>query len=461
MGIFDLGVRASVGRYVALYMGKKDPVGVDETIRAGFGFFSMVGGVILLVGILLGWLFPVLFKGIKPEYYDIVRILLPAMVVNVWLSAMAAIYSSVLAAHDRFDIARGVDMVVLVVRTLGTIYVLEKGWGLWGLASTVIIGNICAVLGNRIYAGRIHEPLRSFPFLYSKERLRELFGYGLPAAISNSGKKIIGQSNLVIVGLILGVVSVREYNIGSMLILYTFTFIKLIGRTFFPSIQKSISAGLEGEARHLFFRQVNVSLSVGLVIYLGYFFYSEPFIRLWMLQDNFDLNSVKSSAQVMSILALANLPPLFTSPCRGYLAAKGFVKFNAAISIIEAVTNLVFSVFFVFVLGWGLWGVAFSTLVARVLVPTIFIPLNLSKYARIPVRKFLITSVFPGVVASVLFSAICFLLLKIWCPMSWTSFFAHIIILLILWIPIFYFILLPKDYRQKINNKFKPSAVKV
>ncbi len=41
MGIFDLGVRASVGRHVALYLGKKDERGVDETIRAGFAFFSM------------------------------------------------------------------------------------------------------------------------------------------------------------------------------------------------------------------------------------------------------------------------------------------------------------------------------------------------------------------------------------------------------------------------------------
>ena len=85
MGIFDLGVRASVGRHIALYLGKKDKQGVDETIRAGFGFFSLTVLVILAVAIFLGWSFPVLFKGVPPEYYYMVRILLPIMMVNVWL----------------------------------------------------------------------------------------------------------------------------------------------------------------------------------------------------------------------------------------------------------------------------------------------------------------------------------------------------------------------------------------
>ncbi|WP_282756057.1 oligosaccharide flippase family protein [Desulfuromonas thiophila] len=455
MGIFDLGVRASVGRHVALYLGKDDPVGVDETIRAGFGFFSLVGGLILLVGIGLGWLFPVLFKEVGPEHYDTVRVLLPLMVVNVWLSAIAAINSSVLAAHDRFDIARGVDMAVLLVRTVGTIHVLEMGWGLWGLVFAIMAGNVCAVIGNRICAGWVHKGLRIFPFLYTRERFRELFSYGIPAAISNSAVKIIGQSDLVIVGLAISVSAVREYSVGGMLILYTYSFIKIINSTMFPSIQKSIARGLDGEAKHLFYRQVRVSLSVGLVVYLGYAFYSEPFVNLWMLQDNFDLNSVKSSATVMSILAVANIPVLFTNPCKGYLAALGYVRFNAAITFTEAVVNMFFSIFFVVVLDLGLAGVALGTLAGRLLVPTILVPCHLAKNGNIPLNRYISSSVIPGIVAGILFSLVCSFSMKIWYPETWLMFFTHVFILLFLWAPLFYFILLPDDYRKKINSKYK------
>ncbi len=453
MGIFDLGVRASVGRHVALYLGKKDERGVDETIRAGFAFFSMVGGLILLAGIGLGWVFPALFKGISPEHYNTVRVLLPLMVVNVWLSAIAAIYSSVLAAHDRFDVARGVDMVVLLVRTIGTVYVLHMGWGLWGLVFAIIAGNLCAVIGNRIFAGRVYRGLRSFPFLYSRERLKELFGYGVPASIASASAKIIGQTDLVIVGLALSVSSVREYNVGAMMILYTGTFLKVIGSTFFPSIQKSVSRGFDGEARHLFFRQIRIYLCVGIVVYLGYTFYSEAFIELWMLQDNFDLHSVTASAEVMSILALASLPTLFTNPCKGYLAAKGYVRFNAAISLIEALVNILFSVIFVFIFGWGLLGVAAGTLVSRLLIPTVLMPYHLARNTRVPISKFITTSVIPGIIAGCLFAPICFILQKIWYPGSWGQFWLQIVILLFLWLPILYLVLLPIEYKVKIRNK--------
>jgi len=149
MGLFDLGVRASVGRHVALYLGKGDEKGVDETIRAGLGFFSLTGWLILVAGIILAWLFPQIFRSISAEHHRMVRMLLPLMVVNVWLSAVAAIYSSVLAAHDRFDVARSVDLGVLIVRTAGTVWVLHIGWGsgVWwvrSLSATFLLSRVIA-----------------------------------------------------------------------------------------------------------------------------------------------------------------------------------------------------------------------------------------------------------------------------------------------------------------------------
>lgn len=459
MGIFDLGVRASVGRHVALYLGKDDPVGVDETIRAGFGFFSIAGVLILLAGVVLGWFFPFMFKGVNPEHYATVRILLPLMAINVWLSAVAAIYSSVLAAHERFDFARGVDMAVLAVRTIGTIYVLEQGWGLWGLVIVIIVGNVCAVFGNRIYAGRVCDKLCSFPFLYSRSRLKELFAYGLPASIANASVKIIGQSDLVIVAFALSVSSVREYNVGAMLILYTGSFFRVINRTLFPSIQKSVSRGKDGEARHLFFQQGRTYLCAGIVVYVGYAFYSEPFIKLWMLQDNFGLESVIASASVMSLLAVARLPTLLTNPCLSYSAAKGYVRFNALIVLVEAVTNVLLSILFVFVFGWGLLGVAAGTLVSRLLTSALLMPYHLVRNTNVTLRKLITDLIVPGIISACLFSVGCFFLLRIFYPTYWHEFFLQIIILFIFWIPISYVFLLTNDHKHRIKNKLSASFI--
>ena len=226
MGLFDLGVRASVGRHIALYIGKRDERGVDETIRAGLGFFTLTGGLILVIGLLLGLFFPEIFRSVPDEYHSVVQLLLPLMVLNVWFSAIAAIYSSVLAAHDRFDIARLIDLAVLAIRTAATVYTLHIGWGLWGLALSVIASNFLAMIGNRIMAGIQHRGMRSWPFLYSKQRLGEIVNYGLAAFLSAAAFKIIGQTDLVVVGAFISVEDVREYSVGAMIVFYSTTFVK-------------------------------------------------------------------------------------------------------------------------------------------------------------------------------------------------------------------------------------------
>ena len=119
-----------------------------------------------------------------------------------------------------------------------TVLALEKGWDLWGLVLAIIIGNSCAVIGNRFFAGKAHKGLRSFPALYSKERLKELLNYGIAAFISKSAIKIIGQSDLIIVGVFLSVADVREYSVGAMLVYYSATFIGLIGKHILPDYSK-------------------------------------------------------------------------------------------------------------------------------------------------------------------------------------------------------------------------------
>lgn len=455
MGIFDLGVRASVGRHVALYLGKDDPVGVDETIRAGFGFFSMAGGLILLAGIGLGWLFPVLFKGVSPEHYSTVRVLLPLMVVNVWLSAIAAIYSSVLAAHDRFDVARGVDMIVLLVRTVCTIYVLERGWGLWGLVFAVIAGNLCAVIGNRIFAGRVHSGLRSVPFLYSRERLKELFGYGFPAFITNASVKIIGQSDLVLVGLLFSVASVREYSVGAMLVYYCSSFVAIIGRTLFPAIQRAVSGGTPGEVKHLFFRQVHLTLSFGILVYIGLAIYSQPFIKLWMFQDNFDMDAVQSASNIMAILAFSKLVSLYVPPCNRVLSAMGHVKITATLTMIESLVNVAMSLFFVLVYKFGIEGIALGTLSTRFIIPCVFSPLYFCKKIEIRYSVFIRSIIIPMFIATITFCGICFLLLYLVDIQTWLTFVVIVFLSFFSWFFVVAFTVLPKDYTLSVKKSLK------
>lgn len=452
MGIFDMGIRASVGRHIALYLGKRDSRGVDETIRAGFGFFTLSGLVILLVGVLLGWLFPVIFNEVSPDHHGLVRYLLPVMVLNIWLSIVAAIYSSVLTSLYRFDIARMVDFLVLAARTGATVIALESGMGLWGLVLAVLVSNLIGLIGNRIAAGRLYPGLRSFPFLYSRQRFGELFGYGAFAFISSVSYKIIGQSDLILVGILLSVADVREYNVGAMLVYYTMPFIGMISSTFFPLVQRKVSSGEMGEINRLLHKQIRISLSVGLVVYIGIAFYAEPFIRLWMLQDGFDRHSVAKAATVMAVLALSKLPTLYLGPCASVLDAMGFVRFNAARAVTEAVVNIAFSLFFVMALGWGLAGVAAGTLAARLCVATISVPVFLARQTRISLTEMASKTLVPGAAAGGAFAVICATAAWVFPPSNWQVFALHLVVLVSLWGLLVTAFILPAQMRRQLGQ---------
>jgi O-antigen/teichoic acid export membrane protein len=464
MGLFDIGVRASVGRHVALYLGKQDESGVDETIRAGLGFYTLIGGLILLVGIFLGYIFPDIFRGIPKEHYSTVRLLLPLMVLNVWLSAIAAIYSSILAAHERFDVARSVDFIVLIVRTVATIWVLHLGWGLWGLVGSVIAGNICAVGANRVFAKMYHPILRSWPLLYSRKRILEIVNYGVFAFIGAISTKIIGQTDLIVAGAAIGVSLVREYSIGASLVMYSMTFVRLIGRTFFPSIQKAVASNRMGDAQHLYDRQLRLTMCFGIPLYVGMAVYSHPFINLWMLQDNFGPTSVSVASQIMTILAIASLPMLFIRPSFTFLATSGYVHVNAFISLTEAIINLGFSLVFVLVFDFGLAGIAFGTLLARLLIPSCIIPFYHAKKLGAKSGQKQVVVIFKALIAGVILFIECKLVFGAFPVTSWLFLFAHAFWILIVWFPIAMIFLVPNDiirlWKAKITTHLRFLQIK-
>ena len=453
MGLLDMGVRVSVGRYIAYYLGKDDEASLDETIRLGVTFLSAMGGLVLFVAVGVGWLFPHIFSNVPAAYYRTVMLLLPLMVVSVWLTAIAAIFSSVLTAYDRFDLTRGVDMVVLLFRALLTILVLQKGWGLWGLACAVCISNIIAVIGNYLYAKKQHRALRVWPFLLKKERLKEITGYGVGAFLTRAALKIIGQTDLVIAGVLISVASVREYSVGAMLVFYSGTFLGIIDRTLFPAIQRAVAREDKKLVQWLFLRQLRLAILFGVPACVGIAVFAEPFIRLWMLQPGFDGNSVVASASVMSILAIAKFPLIFIGSSATILAATGRIKISAALTVIEACVNILLSVIFAGVFGWGLTGIALGTLVATLCVRTFWVPLMACREIDLKLGRISAEFLFPALVVTTGFWSICYLAQKTFPPQTWMAFALDVASVVILYLFIGCPFLLPKEYHEKFLCK--------
>jgi len=454
MGVLDLGIKASTGRFVVLYFGKDDHDSVDTTIRTGLGFYSCLGGLLIVTGAGLGWVFPSAFTSVPEEYHSLVRIILLMMAANLWISAFRAISSHVLSAHERFDIIQTVDMLALGLRAIGTLVALMMGYGIIGLTVVVMGSNFLNMFLMLRYTRKIYSRFRIWPLMLSRKRLNEMISYGVASFISAVSVKIAGQTDLVLVGFAINVASVAVYSVGASPLYYT-NILTQIDRTFFPAIQKAVACGKMGDARWLVLRQAKISLFVGLPFYVGLMMFSYPFIHLWMYGPKFDQGSVAAAALVMTILAGARLPLLLEGPMVAILNSLGRVKLKATVVIIEALANLGLSLLFVMALGWGLMGVALGTLVSRIFVRTFPLTAYGFYHAKFSLRTLIVKLLLPGVAVGVLFAAWVLAVQRVFSQDSWGMFFFGVGLSVAGYIPIAWWILLSLEDRAMMMSSIK------
>jgi O-antigen/teichoic acid export membrane protein len=456
MGVLDLGVRASTGRYIILYLGQEEYRKVDETIRTGLGLYSMLSGLILASGFILGLVFPIVFPSVPQEYHMTVAILLPVLAINIWISAINTILSSLLAAYERFDLARGSDLIVLAVRTICTIITIKLGMGIIGLAVAVIACNVVGMIINLILSYRIHYRLKLWPLMLKRKRMVELYKYGIGAFIIAASVRIIGQTDLILVGNLISINSVAVYSVGAMLINYSGFFITQVETTYFPTLQKAVARENLGEVRLIIYRQVNLSLIIGLLMYIGYLSFGKIFIKLWMFHpDTFPLESVEKAYLVMVVLSCAKLLLLLNSFSKSILAATGYIGFSARMRVIEAIINLVLSIIFVVLFNWDLVGIAAGTFVSHFLIQTIIVPHYACQKAGLNWFHILFGIGGRGLIAGLLFALICFCVQRFFIPNSWVPFLLQVGLTTLAYIPIVWFLIVPANDRNCVKNKLQ------
>jgi O-antigen/teichoic acid export membrane protein len=375
LGALDLGVRASAGRYVTLYLGAGDHERVDQTLRTGVTFYSFLALGLLAIAGALGWAFPWLFRDMPAGYHAMVQVLLPLLALNLWLSAMRAIFASVLNAHDRFDLSQGVDLGVLAITTVATVLALRWGLRIAALAGIAVAAGAIGAVANVLIARRVYPRLRLLPPAVHRDRLKELFSFGIPALLGNLATKFLGQADAVLVGILFGFEAGAVYWVGCQLLYYTWPFVEQIQNTLFPSIQRSVGAGDWDSVRYAGVRLMKLSLIAGLAMLLGFICLGDRFIRLWMGPE------YAEAAVVMALLAVSRIVQLIPQCEITLLYAEGRIWFLTTMGLVESAvivgSALVLAskagVGLGFGAGLGLAGVAAAPVVARALLAPVYV----------------------------------------------------------------------------------------
>ena len=452
LGVLDLGIRAGTGRYIILYTGLHDDERVNDTIRSSLGLFAALGGMVLLLSPAIGWWFPDVFLSVPGHYRNVLLAVLPLVAANIILTAAGTTFSSVLVARDRYDLVQMVNLGVLATRTVGTVLALRAGHGMLGLAAALVGSQVLGLVANFVLARRVFPRLRAWPFRMSRERMKELGGYGLAAFVSAVAYRVIHQTDLIVVETCLkDVALVTVFAIGAMLPEYVWGMVDQVVRTFFPPVQRAVARGDMHSAHVLYIRQVRTAMLVAIPIYLGILLLGGPFLHLWMGgKGHLSDQDLDKAVGVLEFLCAARLIFAFTGPAATFLSAIGRIRLNAWLAVWEALLNLALSLTFVLVFHGGVAGVAAGTLVSMAAVRGVIQPWRVCRESGLGGRGFVTATVVPAVLAGAVFYAWCGLVTG-WFPNdTWGALAGQIALSLAGYAPVGFLLLVHRDDRRRI-----------
>ena len=128
-GLFDLGIRSSIIRYVSTYSAKNDTEGLSRLINTSLAGFTLISGVAMLATIGLSAYVDRLFK-IPPDFVTTARYLFLMVGAAVALGFPAGVFGGILEGLNRFYFVNATNLATTLIRAPLIILAMTHGYGL-------------------------------------------------------------------------------------------------------------------------------------------------------------------------------------------------------------------------------------------------------------------------------------------------------------------------------------------
>jgi len=433
LGLVDIGVRGSTGRYINYYLGRNEPENVSRVVNTSLMFYTAVSVAIFGVASVLGMFFGSIFTKFPAELAAEAKWLLLLLALNVWAGFFGATFSQLLTSNNRFDFLNIMQLTVLGVKTAGVVWVLSRGEGIIALAMVHVTCGLIAVPLSLLLA-KWKGSAFSFGLRFVNwNTFKKMFGFGKWAFVGNAATRLVYYTDTAVIGLLIGVNAITYYSIGAMLLGYGRTFVGHVVSTITPDIMKAGGARDFPELRWMVIRGTRMTMFFAVPLLVGFMVLGREFIGLWMGPE------YKSSAWILFILTIPQFGALATRTCGSALVALGRVRFLALTALGEGVANLIASVAFVTLARLGIYGVALGTVVAMMANVTVQ-PIYTCRKIGLPLRNFAQKTTFRWVASALAFAALCVAAIHMLPPDGWGAFWLKVGVLSVCYVPIGLFV---------------------
>ena len=282
LSLLSFGFGSTILRYLSKYRAENDKAAVQRT----FGFFLLLYSALAILVLFGGWILAenaalIFDHSLSIQELQKIKILLLVMALHTALTFPMSVITSVALAYERYVFRRGMDIISTVAGPAINLIDLYMGYASVGMAVAGTVLQIFTLIPNAVYCFCILGIKPTFQRMPGS-LIREMVGFSFYVFIGSIVDTLFWATDKVILGMLVGTVTVSVYQIGSTFNNVVMQLSTSISSVLTPKITGMVVKDAPKEAlTELFIRVGRIQfLVVGLIV-TGFAVFGQPFILLW------------------------------------------------------------------------------------------------------------------------------------------------------------------------------------
>ena len=403
-GLFDLGIRSSIVRYVAKYSATEEYDELNRLVNTAMFSYSGIGVVAMLITLIATYYVNSIFK-IPPEFVGTARWLLLMVGASVSLGFPLGVFSGILEGLQRFYALNFTNITSTILRALLIVVALRRGGGLLSVALVTVAFPLINGLVNAAVASR-HLRLQIGPQYVNRRSMRLIAGYsGMTFLIIVAGK-LRFKTDAMVIGTFVSAAAITYFTIGSRLVDYSSEVVSSLAQIFIPMSSQSQAKGDVDGLRKIFVVGNRACAFIIFPITAVMTVLGKSVIEAWM-----GTKYVAAGYPVLLVLLYPTTLMLAQSASGRTLWGMAKHRTWAWVVLAEGISNLILSI--ILVRPYGILGDAIGTAIPLSCSMIFFLPRHLCNLLGIKLRTYLSRAFLLPLVLNIPLVA-CLLLMRHW-----------------------------------------------
>ncbi len=390
-GLFDLGIRSSVVRYVSKFTATDDVEDLAKLINTSLFTYGCIAFLSLLITLVLSLYVGAIFTKIPADLHATASWLILIVGGSVALGFPLGVVGGYLDGLQRFYVNNWANIAGDIARLVGIILAVRHHAGLLVIALITVACPLVTSATRAIIAYRI-QPV-PFGFRYvNGATFRTIANYSGVTLIIMIATQLKFKSDNVVIATMMSAVAVTYFSIGSRIVNYAQQVVMALAQNFLPIASQSEATGNVARLRKVFVAGNRFCAFTSFPITATLLVLGRSVIEVWVGK-----RYVEASYTVLAIL-------IIPATLMWSQAASGRVLFGiskhrtwAFVTLAEGICNLILSIVLVHYFQraqnhgpyYGIYGDALGTAIPLACTMIFFMPGHLCRQLGIRMRTYL------------------------------------------------------------------------